>query len=122
MKKDISYFIAKRIVYHQTKYILEALASLLQFDTPTYVWEDLSIDFAVRLPAFQSNTIVMVVIDIFSKAGHFGMSTTHFTASRAVELFITMICKLHGYPGVLFRMWTPFFKHLLTKSIQAKWK
>lgn len=66
-------------------------------------------DFVVHLPAFNNSTIVMVIVDRFSKAGHFAMLPTHFTASEAAEVFTTTICKLHLYPGSIISDWDTIF-------------
>lgn len=54
-------------------------------------------DFVVSLPAFQGNTVIMVVVDRFSNPGHFGMSLAHFIACKVAKLSTTTIYKLHGY-------------------------
>lgn len=54
---------------------------------PSSVWEDISLDFIARLPAYNGQTIMIVVIDRFSKAAHFGSLTTNFIACKAAELF-----------------------------------
>lgn len=40
----------------------------------------------------------MVVIDNFSKAAHFETLPTTFSTYNAVEVFTTMIWRLHYYP------------------------
>lgn len=64
---------------------------------PTAVWEDISMDFVVSLPAYQENIVILVVIDRFSKAAHFGSLLTQFSACKTAELFMNIICKLYGY-------------------------
>lgn len=64
----------------------KALVGLLQpIEPPTQVWEDLSLDFVISLPAYNNNIVIIVTIDCFSKAEHFGMLPTNFTSSRVVE-------------------------------------
>lgn len=72
-------------------------------------------DFVVTLPAFQNNTVIMVIVDRFSKARPFGMLPTHFTASKVAELFTTIICKLHGIREVLFFIGPPNFKEIVVR-------
>lgn len=50
------------------------------------------------LPLSLENTVIIVVVDRFSKAAYFGMLSTHFTACKVAKLFSTMIRKIHGYP------------------------
>jgi hypothetical protein len=65
---------------------------------PTVVWEDISLDFIIGLPSFQTYTVVLVVVDRFSKAAHFGMLPHNFTAHKVADLFADMVFKHHGMP------------------------
>jgi len=42
--------------------------------------------------------VILVVVDRFTKAIHFGMLPTNFLAVKVVELFASVVCKLHGTP------------------------
>lgn len=53
-------------------------------------------DFSIGLPSFTGSTAILVVVDHFSKAAHFGVILTRFSAFKVAELLITTICKLHG--------------------------
>jgi hypothetical protein len=55
-------------------------------------------DFVIGLPSFQTNTIILVVVDRLSKVVHFGMLPSGFTSVRVADLFAKMVCKLHGMP------------------------
>jgi hypothetical protein len=66
-------------------------------------------DFIVGLPSFQTSTVVLVVVDRLSKAAHFGMLPTHFTAAKVAELFSVMVCKLHGMPRSIVSDRDPIF-------------
>lgn len=81
------------------KYKTELPAGLLQPPTcPTQVWEDIGIDFVIGLPQFQGNTVILVVVDRFSKACQLGMLPSNFTAYKTVELFTSIYCRHHGFP------------------------
>jgi len=43
-----------------------------------------------------------MVVDRFSKADRFGMLPTIFLAVKVVELFASMVCKLHHMPKSIF--------------------
>lgn len=122
MRKDITDLISKCHVCQQTKYISKAPSGLLQQikQSSQDFWEDISMDFMVSLPAFQRNTVIMVFVDQFSKPGHFGMLHTHITACKEVELFTTMLCKLHEYPKLSYPIETLFF--FLRKFSQTLFK
>lgn len=55
-------------------------------------------EFIVNLPTHQGQRVIMMVVDCFSKAAHFGTLPTYFSACKGAELFTQMVCKLHGYP------------------------
>ncbi|GAU45976.1 hypothetical protein TSUD_401160 [Trifolium subterraneum] len=57
---------------------------------PKGIWEDISLDFITGLPSFQSFTVILVVVDRFSKAAHFDMDPI-FISSFWKQLF-----KLNG--------------------------
>lgn len=68
MIKDVINFVSRCQLSQQTKYMPMAPARLLQrVEPPSQVCEDTSTDFVVRIPAFQGNTVIIVVIDRFSK-------------------------------------------------------
>ncbi|GJT56994.1 retrotransposable element Tf2 [Tanacetum coccineum] len=52
---------------------------------PTAVWEDLSMDFITGMPVSKGLTVVLVVVDQFSKYAHFGPLPTSFNAHKVAE-------------------------------------
>lgn len=86
--------------------------------TPSlWVWEDISLDFIVGIPSFQSYTVILVVVDRFSKAAHFGMLATGFTAIKVAELFAQMVFKLHGMPKIIVSDSDPIFLSQFWKEL-----
>jgi hypothetical protein len=99
MRKEVSEFVKACLVCQQTKPMTHSPYGLLQpLPIPDRVWEDISLDFVIGLPSFQTNTVILVVVDRLSKAAHFGMLPTQFTAVRVADLFAKMICRLHRMP------------------------
>jgi hypothetical protein len=110
MKEDVTHFVNACSICQQTKHPTHAPYGLLQpLPIPTGVWEDISLDFIVGLPSFHSNTVILVVVDRFSKAAHFGMLPTHHTASKVADLFAKMVTKLHGMPKSIVSDRDPIF-------------
>ncbi|GKB69971.1 ty3-gypsy retrotransposon protein [Tanacetum coccineum] len=73
MRKSIEDFIRKVLVCQQIKYSTQAPTSLLQpLLTPSEVWEDVSMDFIMGLPVCKDLSVILVVVDRFTKYAHFG--------------------------------------------------
>jgi hypothetical protein len=110
MRKDVIDFVKACMVCQQTKSTNHSPYGLLQpLPIPERVWEDISMDFIVGLPSFQSHSVIFVVVDRLSKAAHFGSLPTHFTAAKVAELFAIMVCKLHGMPRSIVSDRDPVF-------------
>jgi hypothetical protein len=110
MRKDVTQFVKSCSVCQQTKPANHSPYGLLQpLPIPDKVWEDVSLDFIVGLPSFQTHTVILVVVDRLSKAAHFGSLPTHFTASKVADLFAKMVCKLHGMPRSMVSDRDPIF-------------
>jgi hypothetical protein len=110
MRKDVEEFVKACAICQQTKPSNHAPYGLLQpLPIPNKVWEDISMDFIVGLPSFQTHTVVFVVVDRLSNAAHFGMLSTHFTAAKVAELFAVMVCRLHGMPRSIVSDRDPIF-------------
>ncbi|MCH91435.1 hypothetical protein A2U01_0012362, partial [Trifolium medium] len=110
MRGDVVQFVKSCSICQQTKPTNHLPYGLLQpLPVPIRVWEDVSLDFIVGLPSFQTHTAILVVVDRLSKAAHFGSLPTHFTATKVAELFAKMICKLHGMPRSIVSDRDPIF-------------
>lgn len=49
------------------------------------------------LPAFHERTVIMVIIDKYTKAAHFDTLPDKFFACQAIEFFTTMFCKFRRF-------------------------
>ena len=65
---------------------------------PQQAWLHITMDFIERLPKSQGYDIVLVVIDRFTKSGHFIRLTHPFIAKTVAQVFLDHIYKLHGLP------------------------
>ena len=93
-----------------TKYeAKKASGFLCPLPVPHQPWVDLSLDFIVGLPAYQGNTVILVVVDRFSKGIHLGMLPISHTAHMVASLFVNIVVKLHGLPQSLVSDRDPLF-------------
>ncbi|WVZ89282.1 hypothetical protein U9M48_035708 [Paspalum notatum var. saurae] len=105
-------------------------AGMLQpLDIPAWKWEDVHMDFVVGLPRTQKGyDSIWVIIDRFTKSGHFLPVKTDYRANTYAELYIAKIVSLHGVPrtitsdrGSVFvsRFWEQLQNALGTKLIHS---
>lgn len=102
IKSDVQHFVSHCLVCQQTKYETKKPSGLLQpLSIPARIWEEMSIDFITGLPPSQGHTVIMVVVDRYSKGAHFGALPTHHTAHQVAVHFLNLVYKLHGFPRSL---------------------
>ena len=79
--------------YIHTKYGL-----LQPLDTPYAPWCSISVDFIVALPESEGKDQIMVVVDCFTKIGHFIPLIGTSSAKDCANAFLMNVWKLHGLP------------------------
>lgn len=110
MLRDIKTFVRNCRTYQQVKPVTRKSAGLLQpIPIPSNIWEDLSMDFVTHLPSSNGLTTILVIVDRFSKGVHLGALTSHFTAFKVANLFLNIVCKLHGFPWSIISDRDPVF-------------
>ncbi|XP_017425527.2 transposon Ty3-G Gag-Pol polyprotein [Vigna angularis] len=110
MKKDITEFVAKCLVCQQHKYLASSPQGLLQpLPIPNAIWEELSMDFVVRLPKSQGYDAILVVVDRLSKYAHFIPLKHPYSARTVAEIFLREVVRLHGIPKSIVTDRDPLF-------------
>jgi hypothetical protein len=75
-------------------------AGLLQpLNVPTMVWADIAMDFIEGLPHVHDKSVILTVIDRFSKSAHFLPLGHPYTATTVARAFFDIIIRLHGIPS-----------------------
>lgn len=101
MAKDVRTFIRKCNVCQQVKHITQRPVGLLQpIPIPNFV---------THLPSSHGFTVILVVVDRFSKGVHLGALPTQFMVFKVATLFIDTVCKLHGFPRSIISDRDPVF-------------
>ncbi|KAF8761053.1 hypothetical protein RHS01_00627 [Rhizoctonia solani] len=72
--------------------------SLKPLEVPPFPFHTISYDFITGFPKSNGYDAILVVINSFSKFGHFIPTTKKVTAKGLADLFITHVWKLHGLP------------------------
>lgn len=99
MKKDIQRFVGACTVCKQVKSEHVKYPGLLQpLPVPEEAWQMISLDFIEGLHRSASYNSIMIVVDKFSKYGHFVPLAHPFTALQVAQAFLNNIFKLYGLP------------------------
>lgn len=92
------------------KYESKSPAGLLTpLPIPSVVWEHISLNFVSGLPRFSRVDCILVVVDRFSKYGHFLPLQHPFTAKTMVDVFTPEVVRLHGIPSSIVSDRDPIF-------------
>jgi hypothetical protein len=85
-------------------------AGLLQpLPVPSAVWADIAMDFVEALPQVHGKTVILFVVDRFSKYCHFIPLAHPYTTESVVQAFFTDIVRLHGVPQSIVSDRDPVF-------------
>lgn len=108
-------------VCQQAKHEHCKTSGLLQpLPIPQAAWQDISLDFIEGLPNSEAYTVIMVVVDRFTKYTHFIALKHPYTAASVARAFLQHVVRLHGIPHSIVsdrdRVFTSTFWKKLFKS------
>ncbi|WVZ14637.1 hypothetical protein V8G54_012203 [Vigna mungo] len=87
-------------VCQQAKTSTTLPAGLLQpLPNPHQIWEDITMEFIVGLPPSEGFTVIFVIVDRLSKYAHFAPLKFDLNNKKVVEVFLSTVVKLHGFPN-----------------------
>jgi hypothetical protein len=85
-------------------------AGLLQpLEVPTTLWSQVAMDFVEGFPCINSKSVILTVIDRFSKAAHFLPLGHPYTATSVAKVFFEANVRLHGFPESIISDRNPVF-------------
>jgi len=83
---------------------------LLQpLEVPSSVWSDVAMDFIEALPKVNGKSVILTVIDRFSKAAHFIALAHPYTTVSVARVFFSEVVRLHGIPTSIVSDRDPVF-------------
>jgi len=124
MKSAVKTFVASCQICQQAKPDRSKAPGLLQpLPIPSAAWQMLTMDFVEGLPHSQGKNCILVVVDRFTKYGHFLALAHPFTAAGIAKLFFDNIYKLHGLPDSIVsdrdKIFTSLFWQELFKLVKV---
>lgn len=97
LKKDVVTTVQGCDICQRCKDENVAYLGLLQpLKIPEQSWKSISMDFIEGLPNSQGKDVIMVVVDRFTKCGHFLALSHPYTAEKVADLFMENVHNLHG--------------------------
>jgi hypothetical protein len=98
---------------------------LLQpLDVPSQIWADISMDFVEGLSRVHGKSVILTVVDRFSKYAHFIALNHPYTAATFARAFFEAVVRLHGIPSSIVsdqdlvftsHLWRDLFKMIGSK-------
>ena len=99
MDRDTREFIAACVVCARNKTSNQPSSGLLQpLPIPSRPWSHIALDFVTGLPSSRGNTVILTIIDRFSKTAHFLALPKLPTAKETADLLVAQVFRLHGIP------------------------
>ena len=91
---------------------------LLQpLEIPDRAWTNVTMDFIEGMPKSEVKDCILVVVDWFTKFGHFIGLSHPFTAQEVVRAYLENVVKLHGIPQSIVSDRDKVFTSLFWKEL-----
>ncbi|XP_025760795.1 uncharacterized protein LOC109200937 isoform X1 [Oreochromis niloticus] len=99
LRKDVREYVSACPVCARNKVSTKHPAGLLHpLSTPHRPWSHISLDFVTGLPRSSGKSVILTIIDRFSKAAHFVPLAKLPSASDTAQALIENVFRLHGIP------------------------
>ncbi|GJP67944.1 hypothetical protein CLOP_g24702, partial [Closterium sp. NIES-67] len=121
LAEDVQKFVTSCDTCQRIKSSKQKKAGLLQPPpVPEQLWKVVSLDFITGLPPITSgHDAILVVIDKFSKMGHFIPTHTTACTEETAQLFVRYIISQHGIPTTLISDGDPKFTSKFWKELMS---
>lgn len=102
LKQTVAEFVQQCDVCQKAKVEHVKLPGLLQpLPVPDQAWSTVSLDFIEWLPKSRKWDVILVIVDKFSKYGHFLPMSHPYAAMQVAQLYFNNVYKLHGLPKAI---------------------
>jgi hypothetical protein len=88
---------------------LQPAGHLRPLKLPSAIWADVAMDFIEGLPRVNNKTVLLIVVDRFSKAAHFIPFNHPYTVTTVARIFFDVVMRLHGIPSSIVSDHNPVF-------------
>jgi transposase InsO family protein len=117
-RKIVQDFVRACVVCQRNKTELMHPGGLLQpLPVPSAVWQDISMDFVEGLPKIAGKSVILTVVDRFSKYAHFIPLGHPYTAESVARAFFGEIVRLHDIPVSIVSDRDPVFTSAFWRSL-----
>jgi hypothetical protein len=96
---------------------LQPAGLLLPLPVPTTVWADVDMDFIEALPWVNGKSIILTVVDHFSKYRHFIPLAHPYLAESVAQVFFAEVVRLHGVSQSIVSDCDPVFTSVFWKEL-----
>jgi hypothetical protein len=84
---------------------------------PTQIWSDIDMDFVKGLPKVVGKSVILTVVDRFSKYAHLIPLAHPYIAESVAQVFFSEIERLHGIPTSIVSDRDPVFTFVFWQSL-----
>uniref|UniRef100_A0A8C7ZRW9 Gypsy retrotransposon integrase-like protein 1 n=1 Tax=Oryzias sinensis TaxID=183150 RepID=A0A8C7ZRW9_9TELE len=117
MGKDVKEYVAACSTCARSKSSSSPPSGLLHpLPTPSRPWSHIAVDFVTGLPMSQGNSVILTVIDRFTKFVHFIPLSKLPSASETAEVLVQYVFRHHGIPSDIVSDRGPQFVSQVWKS------
>jgi hypothetical protein len=101
-KQDVEDYVRHCAICQEAKHLNTVPTGLLEpLPILQGAWQDISMDFIEGLPKSEGYTVILVIVDRFTKYAHFVPIKHPFTARTIAKAVYDNVVKLHGLPKTI---------------------
>lgn len=85
-------------------------------EVPSQIWSDISMDKTEGLPKVHGKSVILTIVDQFSKYVHFIALSHPYTAATVAQSFFEVV-RLHGFPKSIVSDRDPVFTENIWRDL-----